>query len=31
MQENKNFSNFWAQYFYDGNKAKDFKLKFVDG
>lgn len=31
MQENKNFTNFWAQYFYDGNKAKDFKLKFVDG
>ena len=31
MQENKNFYNFWAQYFYDGNKAKDFKLKFVDG
>jgi len=31
MQENKNFSEFWAQYFYNGNKAKNFKLKFVDG
>jgi len=30
-QESKKFANFWAQYFYNGNKAKDFKLTFVDG
>ena len=31
LQENKNFYNFWAQYFYNGNKASNFKLTFVDG
>ena len=31
MQKNENFYNFWAEYFYEGNKAKDVKLKFVDG
>ena len=31
MQEKKYFTNFWAQYFYSGNKAKDFKITFVDG
>ena len=31
MQKNENFYNFWAEYFYEGNKAKDVKLKVVDG
>ena len=31
MQENKKFYEFWAQYFYNGNKAKNFKLTYVDG
>lgn len=31
MQQTKEFTNFWAQYFMNGNKAQDFKLTFVDG
>ena len=31
MQENKYFTNFWAQFFVNGNKAEDFKITFVDG
>jgi len=31
MQKNKYFANFWAQFFMNGNKAKDFKITFVDG
>ena len=31
MQEKKYFANFWAQFFMNGNKAKDFKITFVDG
>ena len=31
MQEKKYFVNFWAQFFMNGNKAKDFKITFVDG
>lgn len=31
MQQSKNFVNFWAQFFMNGNRAKDFKLTFVDG
>lgn len=31
MQENKFFTNFWAQFFVNGNKAEDFKITFVDG
>ncbi|WP_440678088.1 hypothetical protein [Candidatus Pelagibacter sp. HIMB1611] len=31
MQRTKQFTNFWVQFFVNGNKAKDFKLTFVDG
>ena len=31
MQEKKYFVNFWAQFFMNGNKAKNFKITFVDG
>lgn len=31
QQESKSFLEFWAQFFVNGNKAKNFKSKFVDG
>ena len=31
MQKNKYFANFWAQFFMNGNIAKDIKIIFVDG
>lgn len=31
QQESGSFLQFWAQFFVNGNKAKNFKSKFVDG
>ena len=31
MQQSKLFKNFWAQFFYNGNKANNFQMSFVDG
>lgn len=31
IQESKSFRDFWVQYFYNGNKASNFKIVFVDG